>query len=70
MSRMVRALSAIAVVAAAFSALAVSGEPTWDQKPSQGTVAKDPTWDNKPATRLLAAPGEPTWDIIAKGVGA
>ncbi|MFC0847448.1 hypothetical protein ACFH04_27630 [Streptomyces noboritoensis] len=72
MSRMVRALSAIAVVTAALCALAASGEPTWESKPSHGTVAApgEPTWEHKPVTRVLAAPVEPTWEVAPAGVGA
>ncbi|RNL72079.1 hypothetical protein EBF04_15775 [Streptomyces sp. I6] len=63
MTRMVRALCAIAV-AAALGGLAASGEPTWESAPTTvtATVAAapgEPTWDSAPAN---AAPGEPTWD--------
>ncbi|WP_173264234.1 hypothetical protein [Streptomyces pacificus] len=63
MTRMVRALCAIAV-AAALGGLAVSGEPTWEWKPTTvtATVAAalgEPTWES---ATMDVAPGEPTWD--------
>ncbi|AWK10313.1 hypothetical protein SSP531S_21150 [Streptomyces spongiicola] len=77
MTRMVRALCAIAV-AAALGGLAASGEPTWESAPMTVTATLaaapgEPTWDSAPANAIAgeptwdsasanAAPGEPTWD--------
>lgn len=61
MTRMVRALGAIAfAAAAALGALALNGEPTWDMPPAHNVVAApgEPTWEVAPA-----ATGEPTWEF-------
>lgn len=60
MTRMVRALCAIAV-AAALGGLAGSGEPTWESTPGSVTASPgEPTWES--ASTVIASPGEPTWE--------
>ncbi|WP_282697011.1 hypothetical protein [Streptomyces sp. CC208A] len=69
MTRMVRALGAIAfAAAAAVGALALNGEPTWDAPPAHVVAApNEPTWDFAPVADREPtwdfAQGEPTWDF-------
>lgn len=58
MTRMVRAVSAIALAVAALGAVAANGEPTWESVPAGGAVAGEPTWELAPQV-----PREPTWEI-------
>ncbi|WP_236241848.1 hypothetical protein [Streptomyces sp. CC228A] len=61
MTRMVRALSAIAVAAAAvLGVAAASGDPAWDAAPTSGVAAGDPSWDSSPAGQR-----DPSWDFAA-----
>ncbi len=65
MTRMVRALSAIAVAAAAtLGVVAASGEPTWEIAAAGSVVAGEPTWEAAPAS-----PREPTWEAAPASVG-
>lgn len=73
MTRMVRALGAIAfAAAAAVGVFALNGEPTWDAPPAHVVAAPgEPTWDLVPVgerepTWDLAL-GEPTWDTAPAG---
>ncbi|KOG36619.1 MULTISPECIES: hypothetical protein [Streptomyces] len=72
MTRMVRALSAIAVAAAVLGVLALDGEPSWETTPAHSVVAEpgEPSWESTPAHDVLASPGEPSWEILPKGAGA
>ncbi|WP_228978129.1 hypothetical protein [Streptomyces sp. DH12] len=59
MTRMVRALSAIAVAAAAACGVAaLSGEPSWDTVSANSVVAGEPAWEGGPA----GIP-EPSWEV-------
>ncbi|GEB61825.1 hypothetical protein [Streptomyces gardneri] len=71
MTRMVRALSAIAVAAAALGVLAANGEPSWESNPAHSVVAgpSEPSWEIAPAHVILASPEEPSWEIAPKGAG-
>lgn len=68
MTRMVRALGAIAVAAAALGALALAGEPSWENPPAHSVAGpSEPSWESAPATVVLASPGEPSWEFVPTG---
>ncbi|GAA3066487.1 hypothetical protein GCM10017562_36000 [Streptomyces roseofulvus] len=73
MTRMVRALGAIAfAAAAAVGVVALNGEPTWDAPPAHVVAAPgEPTWDLVPVGEREPtwdfALGEPTWDVAPAG---
>ncbi len=72
MTRMVRALSAIAVAAAALGAFAGVGEPSWESTPAHSVLAApdEPSWETAPADTVLASPSEPSWELAPKGAVA
>lgn len=71
MTRMVRALSAIAVAAAALGVVAANGEPSWETPPPHSVAGPgEPSWEGTPADVVLANPYEPSWEIAPKGTGA
>ncbi|MFI8290548.1 hypothetical protein EAO71_19725 [Streptomyces sp. ms191] len=65
MTRMVRALSAIAVAAAALGVLVGTGEPSWESTQKYAVTADpgEPSWESEPARSVLAAPSEPSWEF-------
>ncbi|MER7169961.1 hypothetical protein [Streptomyces mesophilus] len=64
MTRMVRALSALAIAAAAaLGVLVANGEPTWGSAPAGNAAVGEPTWGSAPAGSVLA--GEPTWGFAS-----
>ncbi|MEU2548177.1 hypothetical protein ABZ618_22515 [Streptomyces roseolus] len=75
MTRMVRALGAIAfAAAAAVGAFALNGEPTWDAPPAHVVAAPgEPTWDfapvaeREPTWDFALGASEPTWDLAPAG---
>ncbi|GAA2451434.1 hypothetical protein GCM10010388_46110 [Streptomyces mauvecolor] len=70
MSRMVRALSTTAVVAAALCALSAPGDVTWETHPakSSATTAMDVTWEIAP--KVAAIGTDVTWESAPKGAVA
>ncbi|GAA4908693.1 hypothetical protein ACFPM3_12415 [Streptomyces coeruleoprunus] len=65
MTRMVRALSAIAVAAAvAVGIAAPSGEPSWDSVAADSLTAGEPAWEAGPAS-----PREPSWEVAPSDSG-
>lgn len=70
MSRMVRALSTTAVVAAALCALSAPWDPTWETHPanSGSATALDVTWEIAPRTVAMGA--DLTWESAPAGAVA
>lgn len=60
MKRMVRALCALAFVAAAAGAVVVNGEPSWHTAPAGAASAHS----------VVALPGEPSWHAAPADPGA
>ncbi|MFE4874219.1 hypothetical protein [Streptomyces sp. NPDC056682] len=69
MSRMVRALSTTAVVAAALCALSAPGDLTWESHPAKDVASRqDITWEIAPKTATVAQ--DITWEVAPAGAVA